>query len=267
MWFDAEFIPTVFTLKYGAMHFLTVLFRDHGQPEEAQTQAFHREENPEVLFAEAGSDVVDLLFSLLSMPIGSVVKLLTKESMVGCLSTTYNSLQQLDETYFVSSQTKSQLLNPTSSKAVSASSSILSKTAAPVVTTQNYYKCEECNKSDYYSCVSRSYIYLYITDVSGSVCPTCQKAMSTPLHYMDKDNGFVKKAVAYTITDDLSVEPMSTTSTITLFSRLGVNDLRCIEQRTVSLGPQEYRSKVKQRKFQFVFSPIRKEQKKEERNS
>ncbi|KAJ4820789.1 hypothetical protein LUZ62_033355 [Rhynchospora pubera] len=201
---------------------------------------FIEKKTQKVLFAEVDNDVVDLLFSLLSMPIGSIIKLLTKESMVGCLGTTYNSLQQLSETYFASTVIKSQLLNPTSSKAVSANSSILSKTAAPVVTTQNYYKCPECNKSTY-GCGYGYYnqIYLYITDVSGSVCPTCQKAMCTPLHYMDKYNGFVRKAVAYTITDDLSVEPMSTTSAITLFSRLGINDLRCIEERTVSLGPQE----------------------------
>ncbi|KAJ4768084.1 hypothetical protein LUZ62_078459 [Rhynchospora pubera] len=192
-----------------------------------------------VLYAEAGYDVVDLLFSLLSMPIGSIIKLLTKESMVGCLGTTYNSLQQLNDTYFASTVIKSQLLNPTSSKAVAANSSILSKTATPVVTTQNYYKCTEC-KSPY----DKSYRYsssngMYITDVSGSVCPRCNKSMHTLLSHIDKDNGFVKKAVAYTISDDLSVAPMSTTSTISLFSSLGINDLRCIEERTVSLGPQE----------------------------
>ncbi|KAJ3702132.1 hypothetical protein LUZ61_005837 [Rhynchospora tenuis] len=201
---------------------------------------FIEEKTQKVLFAEAGNDVVDLLFSLLSLPIGSVIKLLTKESMVGCLGTTYNSLQQLDESYFVSTQTKSQLLNPTSSKAVAANSSLLSGTAAPVVTTKNYYKCPECNK--YYEGYGYyNNIYIYITDVSGSVCPTCQKAMCTPLRHMNKDNGFVKKAVAYTITDDLSVAPMSTTSTIALFSRLGVSDFHCIEERTVSLGPQEVR--------------------------
>lgn len=36
-----------------------------------------------VLFAEAGKDFVDFLFNLLSLPLGNVINLLTKNSMVG----------------------------------------------------------------------------------------------------------------------------------------------------------------------------------------
>ncbi|KAJ0044752.1 hypothetical protein Pint_06218 [Pistacia integerrima] len=36
-----------------------------------------------VLFAEAGKDFVDFLFYLLSLPVGTIIKLLTKNKMVG----------------------------------------------------------------------------------------------------------------------------------------------------------------------------------------
>ncbi|KAL6627420.1 hypothetical protein ACP70R_031146 [Stipagrostis hirtigluma subsp. patula] len=39
--------------------------------------------------------------------------------------------------------------------------------------------------------------------------------------------------------DDLSVEPMSSISSITLLSKFGVNELDALEERTVSLGVDE----------------------------
>ncbi|XP_051220366.1 uncharacterized protein [Lolium perenne] len=52
-----------------------------------------------VLFAEASKDVVDFLFSLLALPVGTAVKLLGKDSMVGCVGNLYSSVEKLDGTY------------------------------------------------------------------------------------------------------------------------------------------------------------------------
>nr|XP_025679163.1 uncharacterized protein LOC112779123 [Arachis hypogaea] len=52
-----------------------------------------------VLFAEASKAVVDFLFTLLQLPLGAVVKLLTKKHVVGCLGNLYSSVQNLDPTY------------------------------------------------------------------------------------------------------------------------------------------------------------------------
>nr|CAD1839781.1 unnamed protein product [Ananas comosus var. bracteatus] len=65
-----------------------------------------------VLFAEAGKDVVDFLFSLLALPVGTIIKLITKESMVGSVANIRQSLESLDGTYFLSDQAKVDLLNP-----------------------------------------------------------------------------------------------------------------------------------------------------------
>ncbi|MQM21023.1 hypothetical protein Taro_054055, partial [Colocasia esculenta] len=65
-----------------------------------------------VLFAEADKDVVDFLFSILTLPVGDVVRLLTKRSMVGCLGKLYGSVESLDDAYIEANQSKSQLLNP-----------------------------------------------------------------------------------------------------------------------------------------------------------
>ncbi|CAN1269325.1 hypothetical protein LINPERPRIM_LOCUS13544 [Linum perenne] len=46
-----------------------------------------------VLFAEAGKEFVDFLFTLLSFPLGTVIRLLSKNQMVGCLGSLYQSIE------------------------------------------------------------------------------------------------------------------------------------------------------------------------------
>ncbi|XP_065871954.1 uncharacterized protein [Euphorbia lathyris] len=70
--------------------------------------------NKKVVFAEASKDFVDFLFSLMSLPLGQVVKLLTKSKMAGCIGNLYNSIESLSETYIQSSQNVEFVLNPKS---------------------------------------------------------------------------------------------------------------------------------------------------------
>ncbi|KAJ4805552.1 hypothetical protein LUZ62_018118 [Rhynchospora pubera] len=205
---------------------------------ELKLKLFIEKNTQKVLFAEASNDVVDFLFSLLCLPIGSVTKLLTKESMVGCLDATYDSLERLPNIYFLSSRTKSRLLNPASSKTVSTNSLHLSAGSAPVVTTQKYYHCWKTR--DCKPCCRPDSTSIYVTDVCGSTCPLCKGCMSMEVSYTEEEKGFVKDAVTYTITDDLSVSPiMSTTSTITFLSQFSVRDVSCLEEKTVKLGHKE----------------------------
>ncbi|KAK3232226.1 hypothetical protein Dsin_004107 [Dipteronia sinensis] len=55
-------------------------------------------EAKKVLFAEAGNDIVDYLFYFLSLPVGSVVRLLREKGVAGCLADLYESFENLDET-------------------------------------------------------------------------------------------------------------------------------------------------------------------------
>ncbi|XP_078151273.1 uncharacterized protein LOC144546605 [Carex rostrata] len=218
-------------------------------------------ESQKVLFAEASKDVVDFLFSLLAMPIGSVIKLITKEAMAGCLGATYGSLEQLDDTYLLSTQTKSNLLNPTSSTAASTNSLLLSMTDV-------LSSCDKLN--GYYTCPGKDSYHLstpkrrntilsqkkrpsysprdhyYVTDAYGSACPACREMMTVELEFVAGSNvkkeekkeekGFVKGVVTYTVMDDLSVMPMSTISSVTLLNQFGIKDLCTLQEETVDLG-------------------------------
>ncbi|KAF7811362.1 Mitochondrial distribution and morphology protein [Senna tora] len=67
-----------------------------------------------VLFAEASKDFIDFLFNLLRLPIGTVIRLLTKNGMVGCLGKLYESIENLNDTYLLNpTQHKEALLKPT----------------------------------------------------------------------------------------------------------------------------------------------------------
>uniref|UniRef100_A0A3Q7HV02 DUF674 family protein n=1 Tax=Solanum lycopersicum TaxID=4081 RepID=A0A3Q7HV02_SOLLC len=71
-----------------------------------------------VMFAEAGKECIDFLFHILALPIGSVIRLLTTEGMVGCLGNLYDSLQNLDNIYIQPNQKKDTLLKPKSAASV-----------------------------------------------------------------------------------------------------------------------------------------------------
>jgi hypothetical protein len=78
-----------------------------------------------VLFAEASKDVVDFLFSLLALPVGAAVKLLGKESMVGCVGNLYGSVEKLDGTYVQPGAAKDAVLHPAVYSPAASDNSIL----------------------------------------------------------------------------------------------------------------------------------------------
>jgi hypothetical protein len=51
--------------------------------------------------------------------------------------------------------------------------------------------------------------------------------------------GFVVGTTTYTITDDLSITPASSVSSINLLAQCGVKDLSTVQQRTVTIGREE----------------------------
>jgi hypothetical protein len=66
-----------------------------------------------VLFAEAGKDVANFLFSLLALPVAAAVQLVGELSMAGSsVGNLYASVERLDDTYFLPGAAKGALLHP-----------------------------------------------------------------------------------------------------------------------------------------------------------
>ncbi|XP_020102538.1 uncharacterized protein LOC109720072 [Ananas comosus] len=200
-----------------------------------------------VLFAEAGKDVVDFLFSLLVLPVGTIIKLITKESMVGSVANIRQSLESLDSTYLLSGRAKVDLLNPkVSVPSLSENGTLLLPTCASSSSmgmNKRYYRC---------SCNYNSSCHNYVTDVSGTRCPGCNNNMTKQLQYVEPNSsgtvqavdtanglGVVKGVLTYTIMDDLTIRPMSTISSITLLNTCHVKDLSVLQEMTVKLGIEE----------------------------
>ncbi|KAJ1282560.1 hypothetical protein BS78_03G061900 [Paspalum vaginatum] len=164
----------------------------------------------QVLFAEAGKEVVDFLFSLLALPVATAVKLLGKEAMVGCVANLYASVDKLDSTYVLAGASKDSLLCPTMfSPTAGASSSVLS--LPEPLSTLTLYRCN--------SATGNTNCRTYFTDAKGKACPTCNYSMVTEAKHVSSSSGsagqvsvpkgFVLGIMTYTVTDSLTVMPMS----------------------------------------------------------
>ncbi|EAY72582.1 hypothetical protein OsI_00448 [Oryza sativa Indica Group] len=199
-----------------------------------------------VLFAEASKDVVDFLFSLLALPVGTAVKLLGKDSMVGCVGNLYASVERLDDTYVQADAAKDALLSPVVlSPAASSNTTVLRLPSPSSAQPKSFFGC---HNTCYRACRS------YVTNASGTKCPTCHSQMTAACTYVAggqdqntqnaaaegaKGGGFVQGIVTYTVMDDLTVSPMSSISSITLLNTFAVKDLGALKEKTVQLGYTE----------------------------
>ncbi|XVF83534.1 hypothetical protein PTKIN_Ptkin16aG0496700 [Pterospermum kingtungense] len=203
-----------------------------------------------VLFGEAGKDFVDFLFSIMSLPVGTVVRLLNKEGMVGSLGTLYESIEKLSDVYMQPLQDKEALLKPKvlTSGATSLPQLLPNFESSKESKDKGFYKCTN------YGCVS------YIAEDPKATCPQCnyrmmshqvklvktEKKVSNSLSYTsassseaEGEGGFVKGVVTYMVMDDLMVEPMSTISSIALLNRFNIKDVCALEEKTIKIGMDE----------------------------
>ncbi|KAL3579217.1 hypothetical protein D5086_020721 [Populus alba] len=193
-----------------------------------------------VVFAEAGKDFVDFLLSLLALPLGTVILLLTKSTTIGCISSLYGSFEKLDESYLQPNQNKDSILKPTITTQVTNPNFLLPDTKKPE------------NRKLYY-CSSHPG---YVSDIQNSVCSYCRSgttrymnqevkfvgtnvSASTDTPASDQAGGYVRGLVTYMVTGDLSVSPMSMVSGVGLLNKLDIKDFGVLEEKVVELGINE----------------------------
>eukprot|EP01018_Ginkgo_biloba_P010429 Gb_20162 [translate_table: standard] len=165
-----------------------------------------------ILYAEAGKDLVDLLFSFLLLPTGAVIKLLADNKYpdkVGCLRNLHISVDKLQPRYM--SGDKSELLHPKIGRAPTNFSTNMLPIQAPSESTPMW---DTMNVE---------------VQLNNPV-----EAVSATDH-----SGYVKETVTFIITDDLSISPASTITSIALLNKLDVRDLADLEERNVTVGFNE----------------------------
>ncbi|OMP02665.1 hypothetical protein COLO4_10946 [Corchorus olitorius] len=196
-----------------------------------------------VLFAECGKDFVDFLFNILSLPVGTVIRILSKKEMVGCLGNLYDSIETLGEDYMQKTTNKDTLLKPVVT--TNASSVPLLLPNMPSSSTSNtLYRCSYHNNTN---------CRTYISNNPQKICPSCGSyMMNVPVTLVNaatnvnaaananpdtnEGGGYVKGVVTYMVMDDLVVRPMSTISGITLMSKFNIKDIGSLQEKVIDMG-------------------------------
>ncbi|PWA35824.1 hypothetical protein CTI12_AA605870 [Artemisia annua] len=174
-----------------------------------------------VLFAEAGKDFIVFLFSLLALPIGSLLEYKDINILLeGGLPKLNQSVKDLDKKYINPNYEKDVILKPESSLPY-----MPRLTFVPLMEHKPtvIYKCMRTgcnNKTNFYD---------------HRACPTCYHKMA-----IVDDGGFVNGTVTYMVMDDLVVSPMSTISTsIACLNKHNIKDFGALEEKVVYVGKDE----------------------------
>ncbi|KAG4127518.1 hypothetical protein ERO13_D10G220240v2 [Gossypium hirsutum] len=165
-----------------------------------------------VLYAEAGKDFVDFLFNILLFPVGTFIKLLRKEGMVGFLANLYESVENLGDAYIQLTTNKDTLLNPKSS-----SLAINVPLLSPNI------------QSSKPQIIPASFV-LY--DPETFVNPPNMVSTSS---FAANEGG----VITYTVMDDLTITPMSTISSINFLYKFNIKQLDALEEKVVNVGTTE----------------------------
>ncbi|KAG2307705.1 hypothetical protein Bca52824_027453 [Brassica carinata] len=193
------------------------------------------EVNKKVVFAEACRDFVDVLFSLLTLPMGTIVRLLENHRKsepvpVGCFSNLYKSVVDMGIDDFATEACKQMLLYPRSLRDVQCKRLKLN------LHPTDGFKCFSC--SYYTTCEMYS-------GFSSSRC-RCGMLMNKEIPISGakvvdniEDGVFVRGRSSFIITDDLKVAVRSTDLILRKLKSVGCGDLRKVAERIVEIGLDE----------------------------
>ncbi|KAJ0083296.1 hypothetical protein Patl1_31184 [Pistacia atlantica] len=189
-------------------------------------------ENNRVIFAESDVDFTDVLFSFLTMPMGTIIRLISNHNKpptvaVGCMNNLYESIKNLDMRCFRTEACKTMLLCPRND-------------AAP----QNKrlkLQIDDGELPRYFLCTTECTIYGHklLSLYPNAVCE-CGRLMNRTMNLSEKTKKlvfdardrevFVKGLNQFIISDELQVKPSSIEAGVSVLSKLGLTDYSTIEK-------------------------------------
>ncbi|KAF6151593.1 hypothetical protein GIB67_021779 [Kingdonia uniflora] len=159
----------------------------------------------EVLYAEAGADFVDFIFSILALPLGSVIKILGGNTSMGCIDNLYKST---GNNYIKSEKYRSMLLS---------------------LKIPQHYNCDS-QLFDIKEGIELAKGYKIVKPKS----PSLETA---------SEGGFVNDQITYIVTDQLSVKPLSPIDALSHLTEFDV-PIEDIEVQVVLFGEDENSCKI-----------------------
>ncbi|KAF8397800.1 hypothetical protein HHK36_016723 [Tetracentron sinense] len=202
-------------------------------------------EKERVVFAESDSDFVEILFSFLTMPIGTIIRLTRSQPFmaeIGCMNNIYESVDKLDVQHLWTAACKTMLLCPQNSAETHCKNlKVNINDTEPI----RYYTCSSGKETvSYYTSLSMTPRHCLISTYENMRCH-CGQLMSrivqlqqpNAMKVADEDCGrvFLNDPEWFMISDDLHVTPMSTMTSLSLLRKLGIKDWSASEERTVNV--------------------------------
>ncbi|XP_057452196.1 uncharacterized protein LOC130744016 [Lotus japonicus] len=197
-----------------------------------------------IIFAEANEDFVDFIFSFLTIPLGSVVKLLGGNSFVGCVDNLYMSVETLDSSWCTDSHPL--LLNPGLALQFGCPNQPLN---IPDVEPPSYYYGTADTRKTRTVYVKYQGNVDQVVTIEGGVISKSRGLVYNPrtLTALDPRSpnrlkegvvGFVKRPALYGVGDDLKVKLLSAISCYSYLKELNL-PLDDIEVKVLTIGEAE----------------------------
>jgi len=196
------------------------------------------EEQNSIIVAEASGDFVDVLFSFLTLPLGTIIKLVSKNQPhqpleIGCIDNLYQSAENFNPNVFWNRICQQMLLSPRN-PSESACHRLKLKVDHTVPT--KYFMCNYCSKGS----------KLLLSTFVDASC-YCGKWMKKEIKLLEESkeegswgNGvFVKGDAMFLIFDDLRVLNSSPGNTVQQLLQLGYKDLNKLKEMPVNVGMKE----------------------------
>jgi len=194
------------------------------------------ENGNKVLFAEAGKDFVDILCSFLTMPLGTIARLVEKESSirqvtVGCLNSLYQSVADLDEGCFSTETIKQMLLQP-----INSAEDYCNALKINIDDNQptKYFTCWNFGGGSYHDMITST-----DKDKDKHKCQ-CGRSFILPVFLKPLPQGFVNGVATYVITDDLIVMPNCIDYTsFGLFKEFGIKNPSSVKEVVLNVTKEK----------------------------
>ncbi|KAF8112048.1 hypothetical protein N665_0068s0015 [Sinapis alba] len=211
---------------------------DHSRKPKLSLRALVDKEKNKIVLVEACKDFVDVLFSFLKLQMGTIVRLVNKQSQqtaVGCFSNIYRSVLDMDIDNFPSEACKTMLLYPRSLE-----DDLFRRLKVNVNETTEeckFFICPGYNNKTLCSQMWASF--------NTSKC-SCGKKMEMKIEVgnasklgNDVDGVFVRGKPSFIITDDMTVQSNSTYVFLQVVKDQGYVDVDKLSESLLVIGSEE----------------------------
>ncbi|KAK2414535.1 hypothetical protein QL285_037118 [Trifolium repens] len=182
-----------------------------------------------VLYAEAGKDFVDVLFSFFTLPLGTIARLVAKDDdsnikavKFGSISSLYQSVSDLDQQYLWSKTCKEMLLKPKNSRGNRCKNMKLNiDDTEPLM---SYFLCQR-DKCKVENCASY---------YRNQTCIACRGPLDrVKTMNLTEQIGFVKPTSTFIVSDDLFVMPNIIGTSLNLLKKHEINSFDTIDKQII----------------------------------